>query len=211
MSAVSFDRYDDASPEPTGWWEAGSAAANEAVGRAVRDLPRLGGVRLLCVDGPSGSGKSTFAERIVSSAAASGIDVRLVGTDDFATWDEPVRWWSRLALGVLDPLSRGYAAGYRRTEWPGGEPVLGDWVRFPAPDMLVLEGVSAGRLAVRGSISVLVWVEFGNERVRLERAVAREGEHARGELLRWQAFEREWFAMDATRRRADLHVRPSDQ
>ncbi|GAB2652575.1 hypothetical protein GCM10027271_08410 [Saccharopolyspora gloriosae] len=186
------------------------AAAVVAAAEHARAAPaRLGGVRLVAVDGPSGSGKSTFADLLVArldGGAESG-RVRLIRTDDFATWDEPVQWWPRLRDGVLEPLRAGRAGSYRRTEWPGGRPVLGARVEVAVPRILVLEGVSAARAEVAPDLSTAVWVEAA-ESLRLERAVARDGEGSRRELRRWQRFEREWFAADGTRARADVHARP---
>ncbi|MDR7301796.1 uridine kinase family protein [Haloactinomyces albus] len=166
--------------------------------------PRLGGVRLVAVDGPSGSGKSTLADALVAELTRRGSDVRLVRTDDFATWDEPVQWWPKLVEGVLDPLRRGERGRYRRVEWPRGEPVPGAMVDVDVPQVLVVEGVSAARASIADLVSQAIWVEFAGQRQRLERAVAREGEDARPHLRRWQELEREWFDSDDTRARADV-------
>ncbi|MCX2732556.1 hypothetical protein OOZ19_20155 [Saccharopolyspora sp. NFXS83] len=190
-------------------------SAVAAAAEHVRAAPaRLGGVRFVAVDGPSGSGKSTFADLLISRLSAPRAPgdadpgpVRLIRTDDFATWDEPVEWWPRLRDGVLEPLRAGRAGSYRRTEWPGGRPVLGARVDVAVPRILVLEGVSAARAAAAPDLSTAVWVEVA-ESLRLERAVARDGEGSRRELRRWQHFEREWFAADRTRARADVRARP---
>ena len=61
--------------------------------RTVLDLalsrpPRLGGTRLVCVDGPAGSGKTTFADAVVATARERGLTCELVHMDDvFAGWD----------------------------------------------------------------------------------------------------------------------------
>ncbi|SDN32114.1 Uridine kinase [Allokutzneria albata] len=172
---------------------------------AVEAAPaRLGPVKLVAVDGPSGGGKSTFARALVR---ALGPDrTALVPTDDFATWDEPVSWWPRLVDGVLDPFRRGEPAVYRRTEWSDGLPRLGAEVRIDTPEILVLEGVSSGRRPIRSSLSVLVWVCSGDRELRLKRAVARDGEACRDQLLRWQEFEQGWFAVDGTADSADLVI-----
>jgi hypothetical protein len=163
----------------------------------------LGQVRLLAVDGPSGSGKSTLARSAVADLGAQGVRAALVSTDDFATWQDPVSWWPRLVEGVLTPLAAGRSGGYRRMEWQDGLPRLGGIVRVELPEVLVLEGVSAGRRSVRRLVSVLHWVDGGNEAERLARTVTRDGESAREELHRWQLFERGWFAIDGTREAAD--------
>lgn len=155
---------------------------------------------MLAIDGPSGSGKSTLAAETVE---ALGLRAALVSTDAFATWDDPVAWWPQLEDGVLTPLAQGRPGEYRRMDWTSGTPRPGELVRVEVPEVLVVEGVSSGRRALRSRLSRLCWIEGGTEAERLSRAVARDGEAARDELRRWQLFERGWFAVDGTREAAD--------
>lgn len=190
----------------------GDADGVRRVAERVRAAaPRLGGVRLVAVDGPSGAGKSTFADALVAELAADGTTVRLVRTDDFATWDEPVEWWPRLVEGVLEPLRGNRRGRYRRVEWPDGRPVLGAVVEVDVPEVLVVEGVSSARRVVSDSLSVVVWIEGPDATLRLQRAVAREGEANREHLRRWQEFECAWFVEDDTPARADISVQPADR
>jgi hypothetical protein len=155
-------------------------------------------VRVLAIDGPSGAGKSTLAARVVAGLRARGCRTALVGTDAFATWDDPVAWWPRLVDGVLRPLADGVAGAYRRMDWTTGVPRPGELVEVAVPDVLVLEGVSSGRTSVRALLSHLCWVSGPPEAARLARVVTRDGEAARAALARWQRFERGWFAVDGT-------------
>ncbi|MFD2468437.1 uridine kinase family protein [Amycolatopsis silviterrae] len=158
---------------------------------------------MLAIDGPSGAGKSTLAAEAVE---ALGPRAELVSTDAFATWNDPVAWWPQLETGVLGPLAQGRPGEYRRMDWTSGTPQPGELVAVEVPEVLVLEGVSSGRRAVRSRLSQLCWIEGGTEAERLSRAVARDGEEARAELRRWQLFERGWFAVDGTREAADKLV-----
>ena len=164
---------------------------------------RLGAVRLVAIDGPSGSGKSTLAAEL---AAELGGRAAVVPTDHFATWTDPVSWWPRLVEGVLIPMSRGEPGRYQRMDWSAGVPRPGEWVDVAVPEVLIVEGVSAGRRSVRGVLSLAVWVEAGSDDVRLARSVARDGADTRADFVRWQAFERGWFAIDDTRAAADVVI-----
>ena len=151
-------------------------------------------MRIIAIDGPSGAGKSTYA---------ASLGLPIVPTDHFATWDDPVAWWPRLVDGVIRPLRRGEPGRYRRMDWGSGVPVLGAEVVVPPTEVLVVEGVSSGRRAAMPWLSQLIWVEAEDG---LARAVARDGEASRAELVRWKEFERGWFQVDGTRERADLVV-----
>jgi hypothetical protein len=168
--------------------------------------PRLGRVRMLAVDGPSGAGKTTVTACIARLLAAGGARVAVVPTDHFATWADPVSWWPRLVAGVLTPLCDGRPGEYRLLDWPGGTPRLGGLVTVPVPDVLIVEGVSAGRAAVREYLTLLAWVELADADLRLARTIARDGEGSRADLSAWQRFERGWFAADGTRAAADVRL-----
>ncbi|WP_425546612.1 uridine kinase family protein [Amycolatopsis minnesotensis] len=160
---------------------------------------------MVAVDGPSGAGKSTIA-RVLADQLGERVRTLLLSTDDFATWDDPVAWWPRFADGVLIPFSEGRDGGYRRVVWSRGEPELGEFVAVAPPRVLIFEGVSAGRTSISRFLSLLCWVGGPDERERLERAVARDGEGSREHLREWQNFERGWFAVDKTAKRADSPI-----
>ncbi|MCG8922104.1 AAA family ATPase [Lentzea sp. CC55] len=167
--------------------------------------PRLGGTRLVAVDGPSGAGKSTFARQL-----AEEIGAQLISTDHFATWDDPTtRWWPRL-WRALDAVASGSPGRYRKTDWSQGFPCIGegDEVTIAPHGTVILEGFSSARKA-NTRLSCAIFVDHPDGRVRLERAVARDGEEHREHFVRWQQYERGWFAVDETRARADYVVTSS--
>lgn len=168
----------------------------------VRATPaRLGPVRLVAVDGPSGAGKTTFAGHLARSLGG----VPVVHTDDLLDgWDDELTFWPRLQRLVLDPLRRGEPADYPRYDWdrrcfgPGR-------VTVPPAPVVVLEGVTAARAALRPELSLSVFVTAPDD-LRLRRALARDGVALRPYLERWRIVERAHFSADATARRVDLVV-----
>lgn len=162
--------------------------------------PRLGSVRLVAVDGAAGSGKSTFARRL-----ARALDAPVLHTDDLLDgWRDLVTFWPRLTHGVLDPLRQGRPGRYRRYDWL--ESAFSDeWTPVPVPDVLLLEGVSSARRAIRSRLSYALWIEAERE-VRLARGLARDGATLRPEWVRWQAAEDVHFAADETINAVDLVV-----
>jgi uridine kinase len=168
--------------------------------------PRLGSTRLVAVDGPSGSGKSTFAKKL-----ATELDATLILTDHFCMWDDPTTgWWPEL-LAVLDEVAAGRPAQYRKTDWSQGFPRRreGSVVEVRPERTIVFEGMSSARKAIHSKLSLAVWMEWGDEEQRLERAVKRDGEKYRKDFIRWQQYERGWFAVDETKARADYVVTSS--
>jgi uridine kinase len=166
---------------------------------------RLGSVRLVAVDGPAGAGKTRFAERLAAAVGASGARVALVHTDDLLDgWGDLVTFWPRLAEWILDPLRHGAAGAYRRYDWVAGG-FEARWRPVPVPDVLILEGVSAGRTEIRPELTMLVWV-WAPPELRLDRVLARDGADIRSELLAWMGAEAAHFAVDRPADHADVRV-----
>jgi uridine kinase len=170
--------------------------------------PRLGPVRLVVVDGPSGSGKTVLAGELAGLLSARGWRTLTVGTDLLATWENPLGWWAELEAGLLKPFSRGEPSALATHDWSTGVPLPGPVLVAAPPQVLVLEGVSAGRRAIADRLSFLIWVDVPDAAHRLERAVARDGEALREEFRKWQLDEDAHYSIDPTWSRADATVRP---
>ncbi|WP_233220251.1 uridine kinase [Micromonospora sp. RP3T] len=175
--------------------------------RVLAEPARLGRTRLVAVDGPSGAGKSVFATRLADAfaAAAGGVRPPLVRTDDLLDgWDDQLTFWTRLEEWVLGPVRAGRAGGHRRYSWVRRR-FLDRVVPVPAGPVLILEGVSAARAAVRPESTLSVLVTAPAE-LRLARALARDGVQVLPELRRWHAGERAHFTADGTAAAVDLVV-----
>ncbi|MEU1216320.1 uridine kinase [Streptomyces sp. NPDC005791] len=169
--------------------------------RRLRSLaPSCGPVRLIAVDGHAGSGKSTFAGRL---AAALG-DAPVLHLDDLATHEQLFAWTDRLRRQVLDPLSRGEPARYAPYDWTArrfGPP----GTLLPAP-VVLLEGVGAGRAAVRPFLAGLLWVE-GEREASWEQGRHRDGPELSDFWDGWTVAERRHFAEDPSYPFADAVIR----
>lgn len=166
----------------------------EVVALTVGRPPTLGSGRLICVDGPAGSGKTTLATQL--GAPVVHMDDLYPGWDGLAEVEPHV-------VGLLEPLSRDQPGPYRRYDWLAGE-YAEEHVVHPAP-LLVLEGVGSGGLAWSPWITTLVWVEAPYE-LRIQRGLDRDGEAFAPHWQRWALQERELFAREHTRQRADVVV-----
>jgi uridine kinase len=202
----------------------GAATVETFAGLADRILAapaRLGTVRLVAIDGPSGAGKTWFAGRLAAALGsatgtaatprtARGVAVPVVHTDDLLDgWDDQLTFWDRLEEQVLDPLRHGRPARYRRYLWHrkrfGGVPVV-----VEPTGVVVLEGVTAARAAIRPELSLAVFVTAPAD-LRLRRALDRDADGGdlvalRAYLERWRVVEDRHFVEDSTAVHADLVV-----
>ncbi|WP_239091267.1 uridine kinase family protein [Asanoa iriomotensis] len=172
--------------------------------RILRRRARLGGTRLVAVDGPSGAGKTVFADRLAAAvSSAGGVAVPVVHTDDFLDgWDDQFSYWERLDALVLGPLRAGRAGRHRHYDWARGA-FAGPWVVVPAAPVVVLEGFGASRAGAELTFAVFV---DAPPRLRLSRSLRRDGADTRADLLRWRRRENRHFAADRTAERADVVV-----
>jgi len=194
--------------------DGGVARYAELAEAACAAPPRLGPVRAVAVDGPSGSGKTLFAARLADAlnraAPRGGPDggaggVAVVHTDELLDgWDDQVTFWPRLEEWVLGPLRSGRAGALQVYDWVAGRRRV-DWKPVPVTPVLIIEGVTAARAALRPELSLVVFLTAPLA-VRTARVLDRDGAQVRADLLRWQRGEDAFFAADRTARHADVVV-----
>lgn len=171
-----------------------SDLANQVLERP-NELP----TRLIGVDGCGGSGKSTFAKRLVNHLSTE----KLIHTDDFASWDNPLNWWPRLLEQVIKPISKGEQARWQRYDW--GTKQLAEWHKTEPGGVVVIEGVTATREAWRDLLAYRIWVECPRD-LRLQRGLERDGPDAYELWQDWMAAEDEYVEKEKSKSHADLVV-----
>lgn len=162
-------------------------------------MAKPGPLRLVAIDGPGGAGKSTFA-RVLSEAAG---EAPIIHTDEFAAADNPIDWWPRLLRQVIEPFARGERARYQRYDWPSE--TLAEWHTIEPAPIVIIEGVSAGRIEWAAHLSFVIWIETPRKE-RLRRGVERDGTEALGDWEFWMSEEDAHYECDPTRERADAVV-----
>lgn len=104
---------------------------------------------------------------------------------------------------MLAPIALGHIGRYRRYDWLRHS--LAEWHAVVPGGVLVLEGVSAARAAVRDRLSLAVWVDAPRA-IRLARGLDRDGAHTLPLWEQWVALEAAHFAADRTREHVDMVV-----
>jgi uridine kinase len=168
--------------------------------RLVEEIRAAAGpARLVGIDGCGGAGKTTFAQRL----AQHGGGWPVIHTDDFASHDEPMEWWPRLLAQVIEPLSRGEPATFRRYDWI--RRVAGDDVTVRPADVVIIEGVGATRSAWRDRLGISIWVDTDSD-LRLRRGLERDGLELAGFWREWREAEDAYVAAEDPMSNVDLVV-----
>lgn len=151
------------------------------------------------MDGHAGSGKSTFAGHL--AAALGGAPV--LRLDDIASHDELFEWTGRLLAQVIEPFGRGENASYAPYDWRTRH--FGPPRDLPPAPVVLIEGVGAGRRALRPHLAGLLWMELSPEE-SWARGRLRDGEEQRDFWAGWVTAERRHFAADPSRPYANFLV-----
>ncbi|WAU80927.1 hypothetical protein O1Q96_14810 [Streptomyces sp. Qhu-G9] len=162
--------------------------------------PSCGPVRLVGVDGHAGSGKTTFADRLAGVLGGAPV----LHLDDIATHEELFAWTGRLLREVVGPLGRGETAHYRPYDWQLRD--FGPGRALPPAPVILVEGVGAGRRALRPHLAGLLWMELPHEDA-WARGRRRDGSAQSDFWAGWVPAERRHFAEDPSEPFADLLVR----
>lgn len=157
---------------------------------ATRGTPR-GRPAVVAVDGRGGGGKTTLARRLHAAVPASVV----VHTDDVAWHHSFFDWADLLADGVLRPARAGRPVCYRPPAWdergrPGAVEVP------PGLDLVLVEGVGAGRRELAPLIDAVVWVQSDFAEAE-RRGIARDvAEDVNGDAEEAAAFWHEWMEQE---------------
>ncbi|MFE6776731.1 uridine kinase [Streptomyces sp. NPDC057702] len=161
--------------------------------------PSLGPVRLVAVDGHAGSGKTTFAARLATALGGAPV----LHTDDLASHAALFDWSARLTEQVLRPLEHGRTAHYAVYDWHARH--FAGRHALPPDPVVIVEGVGAGRRALRPRLACLLWMELA-ERDSWRRGRRRDGPEMAAFWKGWVPAERAHFAADPSRPYADALV-----
>ena len=166
----------------------------------AKSEPRLGGTRLIAVDGRSGSGKSWLAGRLAAPLGAPVIHM----DDLYPGWDGPGRAAGVLADWVIKPLANGEPARWRRFDWDSMS--YAEWHTTGPAGVVVLEGCGSVRSTLAPAYAARLWVEAPTA-ARLQRLRARPDwpayePHAR----RWAALEDQLYRTERTKQHCEIIV-----
>ena len=173
------------------------------INEALRDLFSESAKPLvLAIDGPAGSGKSTLAGEI-SRAFAGTYDIEVIHLDElYNGWDNALSEELFLRIAQLIAAQRaGKATDLAIYDWSAA--AFSGSREVKAVQLLIIEGVGSSSHLLHANLTTSIWLDI-EQSVGLARVLERDGDEIRGEMVKWQKMESEYFARDLTRERADF-------
>jgi len=173
------------------------------INEALRDLFSESAKPLvLAIDGPAGSGKSTLAGEI-ARAFAGTYDIEVIHLDElYNGWDDALseELFQRIAQ-LITAQRAGKATDLAIYDWSAA--TFSGSREVKAVQLLIIEGVGSSNHLLHTNLTTSIWLDI-DQSTGLARVLERDGEEIRGEMLKWQKMESEYFARDLTRERADF-------
>lgn len=174
-----------------------------AIAELIRTSPpQCGDVRAIGIDGPAGSGKTTLAAGL--SAVLDNCPI--VHMDDiYDGWfqDFETQLGNRLIAEILEPLSQGNPARYKKYDWHKRQ--FTSQVELAPHPFVILEGVGACNSVSASHLCFQIWIE-ADPSILIDRIIARDGEAMRPYLDEFKRRESVYFANQAIKEQADLHL-----
>lgn len=167
--------------------------------RASDAGPRCGVTTIIAIDGPAGSGKTTLAGKLSTHLGA-----QLLHMDDLYNGWDGLREGGQTITHLLQQISRGEAATYRRYDWDEGR-YLEKHTLDPG-GVIVVEGVGSVRLEHLDMLSLVVVVQEPDADERLRRGLERDGAYLEELWKQWMVEEAELHREVNLLARADVVV-----
>ena len=70
-------------------------------------------------------------------------------------------------------------------------------------DLLILEGVGSGDMAIQDDLAALIWIDIDPE-IGVKRVIERDGTKVVDEMRKWLRTQEEYFSQHSTREKADF-------
>lgn len=161
---------------------------------------------LITIDGPAGAGKTTLAGLIGEGLSKDGREVLTVHMDDlYNGWEDALgESLSQSLRAIIDSFFAGEELMVPQYNWLNEE--YGTPQYFPAPEILLLEGVGSGQRITRERATIKLWVDAPLD-LAFERVMQRDGRELYEEMRRWQLLESAHFQIEETKSAADYRVK----
>jgi hypothetical protein len=121
------------------------------------NLPPIGEVKILAIDGPAGAGKTTMSTALSRSLE----DAPIVHMDElYRGWDDALtpRVGAIMRDQILVPLSQSKSGSYRSWDW--FKEREGERRVIRSHSYLIVEGVGSAQRVMRPFATTMVWIDI---------------------------------------------------
>jgi uridine kinase len=157
---------------------------------------------IIAIDGPAGAGKTTLAHEIFL-ALSPKMSVGVIHMDDlYDGWDNALGAdLTKVLRYVSEQHQQKKLAKINRYNWASSS--FEDSEELPVTDVLILEGVGSGDMAIQDDLAALIWMDIDPE-IGVKRVIHRDGTQVADEMRKWLGTQEKYFSQHSTREKADF-------
>ena len=157
---------------------------------------------IIAIDGPAGAGKTTLAHEIFL-AISPKMSVNVIHMDDlYDGWDNALgEDLTKVLTHIADQHKQKNSAKIKKYNWATSS--FEDSEELPSNDLLILEGVGSGDMAIQDDLAALIWIDIDPE-IGVKRVIERDGAQVVDEMRKWLRTQEEYFSQHSTREKADF-------
>jgi uridine kinase len=174
--------------------------ASELLDLVSSRTAKCGKTKVITIDGPAGAGKTTLAKSIADQYQGALV----IHMDDlYRGWDSTL---GPLLTNQLTRILTGVEDGsleFQKFDWSSNTLLSPEC--HASPEYLFLEGVGSGQREITKWVALALWIEVPTE-LGLARVIARDGEQVAQPMSEFMEQQKNYFAQDGTRERADYRL-----
>jgi len=169
---------------------------------ALLDLCKSQEQPIIAIDGPAGAGKTTLAHDIALALAQSFSITELHMDDLYDGWENALSpQLTEVLTHVVSAHKKSTAISVSTYDWNAGK--FNPAQLIDKSELLILEGVGSGQMAIRDSLAALIWIDIEDSE-GLARVLHRDGNSIEFEMRKWLATQSQHFGVEGTQNAADF-------
>jgi len=169
---------------------------------ALSDLCKGVAQPIIAIDGPAGAGKTTLAHDI-RLALAQKYSITEIHMDDlYDGWDNALTpHLTEVLLHLVAAHKKSAAISFSTYNWHEGK--FNPAAKIEKTELLILEGVGSGQMAIRDSLAALIWIDIENSQ-GMARVLERDGIEIENQMRKWLSTQEQHFLVEGTQKAADF-------
>jgi uridine kinase len=169
---------------------------------ALFDLSKQVTQPIIAIDGPAGAGKTTLAHD-VALALASHYSVAEIHMDDlYDGWDNALNsQLSDVLSHIVSSHKNSQPISISTYNWH--ENLFNPVTEIAKSELLILEGVGSGQMAIRDSLAALIWMDIEDSQ-GMARVLERDGNEIESQMRKWLSAQEQHFRNEGTQKAADF-------
>jgi uridine kinase len=169
---------------------------------ALSDLCKATTQPVIAIDGPAGAGKTTLAHDIKLALAQSYSITEIHMDDLYDGWDNALTsQLSDVLINIVDAHKKFLPISISNYDWQ--VQVFKPAAELEKSELLILEGVGSGQMAVRDFLTALIWIDI-EDSAGLARVLQRDGIEIENQMRKWLITQEQHFRSEGTQNAADF-------